>query len=113
MDRVEQYRETLHRLMVEHERLGRPGSSAGVESILLANPCLDQFILMDLGWDESGRVNYTYLHARIKDRKIWVEEDWTEEGLANELVDAGVPKEDIVLAFQPPGRRHLTKYAVA
>ena len=45
--------------------------------------------------------------------KIWIEEDMTEDGLATELVEAGVPKEDIVLAFNPPDRRHLTDYAAA
>ncbi|WP_442921720.1 element excision factor XisI family protein [Microcoleus sp. Aus8_D2] len=28
-----------------------------------------------------------------------MEEDWTEYGIATDLVAAGVPKEDIVLAF--------------
>lgn len=110
---ISSYRETLRRLLAEHERLGRQTQTPGVESLLVVNETGDQFILMDLGWDERGRVNYVYLHARIKNGKIWIEEDWTEEGLANELVRAGVPKEDIVLAFQPPNRRHLTEFAVA
>ena len=37
----------------------------------------------------------------------------TEEGLANQLVKAGVPREDIVLAFQHPSTRKLTDFAVA
>ena len=36
-----------------------------------------------------------------------------KEGIADELVRAGVPKSDIVLAFQPPELRHLTEFAVA
>jgi hypothetical protein len=54
-----------------------------------------------------------FLFARIHNGKIWIEEDNTEEGLASLLVEAGVPKEDIVLAFHPPELRDLTEYAVA
>lgn len=37
----------------------------------------------------------------------------TEDGLALDLVHAGVPKEDIVLAFQPPDMRQFTECAPA
>lgn len=38
---------------------------------------------------------------------------WTEEGIANELLRKGVPKEDIVLAFHPPDVRKYTEFATA
>lgn len=44
----------------------------------------------------------------IKDGKIWIERDGTEIGVANELVEAGVPKQDIVLAFKAPYKRKFT-----
>jgi hypothetical protein len=37
----------------------------------------------------------------------------TEDGLALDLVRAGIPKQEIVLAFHPPHRRPYTEYAVA
>ena len=45
--------------------------------------------------------------------KVWVQQDGTEEGVALELVAAGIPKEHIVLGFQPPERRAWTDFAVA
>ncbi len=42
-----------------------------------------------------------------------IEEDWTEGGIATDLLEAGVPKEDIVLAFHPPKMRPYTEFAVA
>jgi hypothetical protein len=53
------------------------------------------------------------VYVRIRDGKFWIEEDWTEEGIATELVRAGVPKEDIVLAFHDPKTRQYTDFAVA
>ncbi|MFM6307282.1 MAG: element excision factor XisI family protein, partial [Dolichospermum sp.] len=37
----------------------------------------------------------------------------TEVGIANELVELGVPKEDIVLGFQLPSVRKYTDFAVS
>ena len=45
--------------------------------------------------------------------------DWLREycapdlTLAEELLRAGIPREDIVLAFHPPEMRRLTEFAVA
>lgn len=48
----------------------------------------------------------------IKDNKIWIQRDGTEIGIANELVAAGVSKEDIVLGFHAPYKREFTDFAV-
>ncbi|MDB9459416.1 element excision factor XisI family protein, partial [Dolichospermum circinale CS-545/17] len=41
------------------------------------------------------------------------ERDGTEIGVANELVEAGVPKQDIVLAFKAPYKRKFTDFAAS
>jgi hypothetical protein len=33
-------------------------------------------------------------------------------GIANELVELGVPKQDIILAFDPPNMRKLSEFAI-
>ena len=48
------------------------------------------------------------LYVRLCHGKFWIEDDMTEEGIATDLLQAGVPKEDIVLAFQPPEARQFT-----
>jgi hypothetical protein len=71
------------------------------------------YLLVKIGWIGSRRVRATTAHLRIRDGKIWIEEDMTEEGLASELMAQGVPKEDIVLAFHAPEMRKHTEFAVA
>ncbi len=53
----------------------------------------------------------TIIHVDIRDGKIWIQRDFTEEGVASELVDLGVPKTDIVLGFKPPYMRQFTGFA--
>ncbi len=38
---------------------------------------------------------------------IWIQSDGTEVGVANELVEAGVPQKDIVLGFKSPSSDNL------
>lgn len=112
MDRVARYWELLLKVMREHARLQKLAPEPGVDSILSVDPDQRMVQLLDIGWRNSKRVNDTYIQARIKDGKIWIEDDGTEEGIANDLVAAGVPKSDIVLAFHAPGERRFGEFAV-
>ena len=73
----------------------------------------NRFVLMTLGWDDDERVHHPLVHVDIIDGKLWIQADNTEHGIAPELVQAGIPKSDIVLAFRPPDVRQHTEYAVA
>jgi len=44
---------------------------------------------------------------------IWIQRNGTDDGIAIELEQAGIPKENIVLGFHEPDVRQHTGYAVA
>ena len=67
---------------------------------------------MQVGWDGARRVHGSVIHFDIIDGKFWIQYDGTDRPVVDELEEAGVPKDDIVLAFQPPERRPHTGYAV-
>jgi hypothetical protein len=50
------------------------------------------------------------VYLRLKNDKIYIEEDWTEAGIATELMRVGIPSSEIVLAFQPPEVRQFTEF---
>ncbi|MBV7334817.1 XisI protein [Chloroflexi bacterium TSY] len=58
-------------------------------------------------------MHHTPIHIDIIDGKIWIQYDDTEEGVATDLVEAGVPHNDIVLGFRPAEPRQYTEFAVA
>ena len=66
-----------------------------------------------MGWQGNRKYRNIQVHIRIKNQKIYIEDDWTEEGTANELLREDVAKSDIVLAFHDPETRKLTESAVA
>jgi len=66
-----------------------------------------------VGWDGDRRIYYVLAHVEIVDGKVWIQHDGTEDGVATELVAAGVSKSDIVLGFHEPEIRPYTEFAAA
>jgi vancomycin permeability regulator SanA len=84
-----------------------------VEAQTIFDTVNDHYQLVRVGWpDNKRRIYGCVVHADIKDGKIWLQHDGTEDGMALELVELGVPKEDIVLAFHAPYKRPYTGFAV-
>lgn len=73
----------------------------------------DRYLLVETGWQNNNRIYGTLLHIDILDDKLWIQQDGTEAGIAEDLVAAGVPKKQIVLGFKSPERRRLTEFAVS
>ena len=64
-----------------------------------------------MGWKQQQWIHSSILHLDIKNGKIWIQWNGTEEDIAAELVNLGVPKEDIVIGFQSPFMRQFSEYA--
>ncbi len=103
MDRLNDYRQIIRHIIGDY--LEYIPAEKDVDTISIIDERGDNFILMELGWRYPKHVHHTLFHVRIKDDKIWVEEDWTQEGIATELIKAGVPADMIVLGWQPPEMR--------
>jgi hypothetical protein len=83
-----------------------------VQTVLFADDAQGNYLLRRVGWHAGDRVNNTVFFARVRDGKVWIEEDNTDLSLADELLAAGVPKSDIVLAFHAPEERRFGEFAV-
>ncbi|MEM1171966.1 MAG: element excision factor XisI family protein [Cyanobacteria bacterium P01_H01_bin.35] len=52
------------------------------------------------------------IHVDIKDGKISIQQDFTEKGIAQQLLDLGVQKSDVVFAFRSPYVRQFSDFSV-
>jgi XisI protein len=62
----------------------------------------DRYLLVETGWPNGCRIYGNLIHIEIIDNKLWIEHDGTEDGVAYELMAAGIPEQHIVLAFKLP-----------
>jgi hypothetical protein len=111
MDKLEKYRRIVEQVLTEYSSI--PYAYGEIESRTMFDREKDAYLLYIVGWDKSGRVHGIHSHLDIINGKIWIQRDGTEDGLADDLERAGVPKSDIVLAWHEPELRQYTDYAVA
>ncbi len=109
MDTLMHYRHHIQQLLDEYGTYKPSYGEVEVEHIV--DPIHDHYQLMTVGWNGQQRIHGCLVHIDIKNGKIWIQHDGTEEGIANRLVEAGIPKEDVVLAFHAPYKRHFTEFA--
>lgn len=113
MDKLTEYPKLIKRILTEYVELSNRNSNRDIETFLIVDEEKSHYIWMNLGWQKKERVSGMTVYVRIREGKFWIEEDWTENGIATDLIREGVPKEDIVLAFHEPKMRQYTEFAVA
>lgn len=113
MERIEQYRQAIRQLLQDRASADQSNSNSEIETQLILDTEHDRYLLLDIGWEELKRIYNCYIHLDIKNGKIWIQRNMTEADLAQELVELGVPKEDIVLGLHPVYKRPLSGYGVS
>ncbi len=108
MARVEKYREAVQQLIKQHASIK---DKSEVESQIIFDTEHDDYQLVDVGWHKRRRIYGCLLHFDIKDGKVWVQYNGTEQLVGEELVELGVLPSDIVLGFHPPYKRPYTGFA--
>jgi hypothetical protein len=109
---LEQYRNWVRSYLTEKKSLGEQCRPEGEnELITIFDREKDHYQLLEMGWTGYRRTFRCILHVDIKNDQIWIQQDETEEGLANRLVELGVPHEAIVLAFHEPELRQYSEFA--
>jgi hypothetical protein len=111
MDKLAQYREYVQTLLCQYA--DNDPTEDDVEVELIFDTDRDRYLWMNVGWQKFDRIYRCIIHFDIKDGKIWLQQNLTDQNLAEQLVDMGVSREDIVLGLQPPYKRQYTDYGAA
>lgn len=113
MDRTSKYRSIILSAITGSNYYRYPSPNPNVETLFYKDEQQDRYLLYATGWNDQKAISNVILAVRIKDGKIWIDEDATEEGIATSLLEAGVSPEDIVLAFQHPSLRTVISHVAA
>jgi hypothetical protein len=97
-------------MSVLEEYAKRSDPSNGIEAKTVFDTQHHRYQLIKHGWQGTKRYFYNVVYIDIKNNLIWVQDDNTEIGVANLLLEQGVTKDLIVLGFQPPAYRKYTEF---
>lgn len=112
MDRVvTDYSRIIRRIITEYANILPSYGNVLAETIF--DEERGHYILFYTGWDGKRRVHGSAIHITLRDDKVWVEHDGTKDGIVDELIEAGIPQDRIVLGFHHPDERQYTEFAVA
>ncbi len=109
MDTLNHYRDIIEQTLSQYSS----ASANGAQYETVFDRVRDHYLVVTVGWGKQERIYGVLAHIDLIGGKAWVQHDRTEEGLANELRDAGIPTDHIVLGFRIPEVRQHTGYAVA
>lgn len=84
----------------------------GIETQIICDTQNHHYLLIYVGWEGEKQIYGCPIHVDIKDNKFWIQRDFTEQGIANQLLEAGVYKHNIVLGFRSPFNRQFTDFAI-
>jgi hypothetical protein len=107
---VAQYRQLIQALLTQH---AKNIWDTRIQAQTIFDPQHDHYQLVYVGWRGSERVYGVVLHLDIIDGKIWIQQDGTEAGIDNKLMEFGVPASQIVIGCDPPMMRQYTAFATS
>jgi len=112
MDNITKYRQVIEDILRQRATT-KLANLRGAAPHLIIDKEKDEFILLWAGWTGDHYKHGIMFHLQIKNNKIWIHEDRTDFDIAGRLVDAGIPKSDIVLGFVEPLVRDSEGFAMA
>ncbi|MBE9216951.1 XisI protein [Plectonema cf. radiosum LEGE 06105] len=107
----DKYRNMIEKVLQDYAEF--LGNDENVQVELVFDRERDRYLLVEAGWQNGYRIYGTLLHIDIIDNKAWIQHDGTEEGVALDLVAAGIPKEQVVLGFRTFEQRKLSEFAAS
>jgi XisI protein len=110
MDKVGKYQQIIQQLLQEYAEISSQDSE--VETQLILDTERHHYQLVNVGWKNQRRVYGCFIHLDIKDGKVWLQHNGTENEVGEDLANLGIPKQDIVIGFHSPFKRQFTDYAV-
>jgi hypothetical protein len=111
MDRAREYAAIIRRVIAHYAQFKPAYGDIEIETVF--DDTTGHYELMYVGWNRKERVHGAIIHVDLRGEKIWIQHDGTERGIAEDLLEAGVPRDHIVLGFHSPDVRQHTDFAVA
>jgi hypothetical protein len=113
MDKLNHYKDLVKDIVSEVAQLPETASPNLLFQIIFDDKN-GQYLLYNNTWQGEKRHYGCFLHLEVSPTgKVWIHHDGTDLIVAEQLLERGIPQQDIVLGFRAPVIRPETGFAVA
>jgi XisI protein len=112
MDKVNQYQQIVCKILTQYASIKKT-LTPDVKTQLLIDKEHHHYQLLSIGWHRNRFVYTISFHFDIIEGKIWIQQNNTDCLIADELVELGIPKSDIILGFIHDTARAYTGFGQA
>ncbi len=113
MERLAFYQSKIQEVLNEYLADLRQPANKDIDFVPISDKEKNHFQIIAMGWENDDRIFNLLFHLDVIGDKIWVQEDKMENSIAERLVEKGISKKEIVLAYFPDYHRAYTEYAVS
>jgi XisI protein len=111
MDKIAKYQQVISGLLNEYAAIKKT-VTPDIKAQVMMDRENNHYQLLSLGWHNNRFVYNVSFHFDIIDEKIWIQQNNTDVLIADELMERGVEKSDIVLGFISEKARGYSGYAM-
>ena len=106
MDRLSKHKTIVRRILEEIASISPSDDHS--ETQVIIDEERGHYLLFSVGWGRNRRDYVPFVHLDVQpNAKVYIQHDGTDLKIAERLVEEGIEKNQIVLAFQSPNRRKL------
>ena len=110
MGKITHYRNVVRQALKPFGSVHYAGSPS-LQNQVVFDDANGHYLVLTVGWEGETPVRDCVFHIDITGGKVWIQEDNTDSDIASTLLEAGIPKSDIVLGFQSPAMRRFSSFA--
>ncbi|MGK7946736.1 MAG: element excision factor XisI family protein [Microcystaceae cyanobacterium] len=98
VSRLDLHRKIVKDVLTEYSDINQTDETT-TETALAFDDIHNQYLLILMGWHKDERIKSVMIHIRLNNDKVWIEEDWTEEGVVTDLLLEGIKAEEYKACF--------------
>lgn len=99
MDKALNYQKAILQFLEAYANV-KPFGWKNVQNQIVADRDRNHFQLVRVGWHNGEHIHYAVFHFDLVGNKVIVQENRTDIPIVDELIELGIQRQDIQLAFQ-------------
>lgn len=112
MDKITKYHQILCDLVDEYATIKKT-LTPQIKSQAVIDKDNKHYQLLSIGWHNNKYVYMVSFHFDLIEDKVWIQQNNTDTLIADELIERGISRTDIVLGFIPEKIRNYAGFSIA